>query len=674
VQGADLIISDLQLMANGTEINDTDTIPDGTIVNINATITNIGVKPTAKNFNVTLVCDDIHGERMEITNVTIPYLDPDNSTNVNATWNAIIGDYTITAIADPDNYIFETSNTNNSLSKNVVVLGADLSITGITFRVLPPDGANINDASSSVYDTDTVMINANIKNQGLLQADNFSAYIFYEYEYLGNDSRERSSLGDGIDRCINKCYDDAECICIHITDTYNLNGRLIVYDGNYIEVARPDRSCWIPVMGDTANIKYSNVHGLGFTVDYYAGNITKFENLNLNINESVNISMIQTADTGNHPARVFADPENIIPGDPDEDNYNYHTLHVLPSRDFTPEIYLTHNGSGIGVNDTVWDGDIVTVDVDIRMGVNESDPYNGYRKGTVDVDIINEHEWVDASPRYELTPYGYGYVLTHPHADAIRVHFKDLNIPYYSKGDVMIRDKDGNIQWSCWTTWERDWTYTYVEKSISINSPWVGGDTVYVYSPTMSTKSYVFIDKCQYRKINRTTVELAANRTANLSVRFTPDAWNNTIRVITDPENKTGELNESNNEINVTLHVAPCRDPAVVDITFCPEMPDPGAEVNVVANVTNYGSITANFTVDLTAMKFEYWPCESPHGSGLVSGFDKTITTYPEANWTGIHFTDISTITGNDKTFLRIYDGNDNLSRSYYAFTGMSAG
>ncbi|HIH87030.1 MAG TPA: DUF3344 domain-containing protein, partial [Methanosarcinales archaeon] len=660
VRGADLIVSELQLTVNGTEINDT--ISNGTIVNINATITNIGIKPTAKDFNVTLVCDDIRGERMEITNVTIPYLNPDNSTNVIAIWNATIGDYTITAIADPENSIFETSDSNNTLSKNVVVLGADLLITGIKFRVLPPEGADINDASSPLYDTDKVVINATIKNQGLVQADNFSAYTFYEYEYLGKNYRERNWRGDGYDIWMNKGYDGAECICIYITDTYNINGRLIVYDGNGMEVARPDKSCWIPVMGDTANIKYSNVHGLGFTVDWYAGNITKFENLSLVPGKSINISMRQPVGTGNHPARVFADPENIVPGDPDQNNCANLTLHVLPSRDFIPGIYLTHNGSGIEVNDTVWDGNTVTVNVDIRMGINESDPYNEYRNGTVDVDIIDEHEWIDASPCFELTDDGYAQVIRYPGADAIRVQFKELDV---SPRDVVeIRD--------------RNRTLLCTLSSYTSTSPWLDRDEIYFYKVQKPADygNYRYIaceiDKYQYRIINNTTVELAANETAHTSAHFTPYAGDHTLRAVIDPDDEISEILESNNEANETIYIEPCRDPAVVDIAFSPEMPDPGTAVNITANVTNYGNITSTVTIDLYATKLEYRPCESLHpdlNSQVNSVFEWDIATYPEANWTGVHFTRISTdvsTMNDDETYLHVCDKGGNLSEDFY--------
>lgn len=663
VRGADLTVSELQLTVNGSEINGT--IANGTIVNINATITNIGVKPTAKDFNVSLVCDDIYGERMEITKKTKQSLYPNNSTNVNATWNATIGDYTITAIADPENRIFETSNSNNTLSKNVVVLGADLSITDTTFRVMPPDGADINNASSPLYDTDTVVINATIKNRGLVRADAFSAYIFYEYEYLGNEYRNSSWIGDKNDKWINKGYDGAECICIHITNLFNINDRLIVYDGTGTEIARPDRSCWIPVMGDTATIKYSNVHGLGFTADYYAGNITKFENITLIPAGSINISMRQPVGTGNHPARVFADPENIVPGDPDDNNYADSTLHVLPSRDFFPEIYLTHNGSVIGVNNTVLDGNTVTVDVGIRMGINESDPYHEYREGIVDVDIIDEHDWIDIpSPRNELTPYGYAYVISYPGADAIRLHFSELDV---SPRDVVeIRDENGTLL--CTIS-----SYTPI-------SPWVSGDEIYVYRvrKPVAYGDYRYIacsiDKYQYRIINRTTVEIAANGTAHTSARFSPGAGDHIIHVITDPDDKIGELNESNNEVNKTMYVEPCRDPAVVNIAFSPEMPDPGDAVIVTANVTNYGNITSTFTIDLYAAKYEYRPYESLHpydkSKPMYDVFEKDITTYPEANWTGVHFTRISTIDGLSKVDMHVYDRDGEISENYYGFEG----
>jgi subtilase family serine protease len=664
VQGPDLTVSDMRLTVNGTEINATETvITAGEVVNISAIVTNIGIKP-ARNFNVSFWDDT------EIANKTNLSLNVSESVNVSATWNASIGNYTIDVTADPENRIHETNESNNTAKVDVSVQGADLVVTDFAYTVMPPNNATANDTGGRLYDTDIILINATIANQGILPADNFSAHIFYGKWWLGDHSESPYLEAQCWER-IEKTLDGAGCMYVKIRNAENIEGNITIYDRNDSIVARPECDGWFFVEGDEANVHFNDVCGVGFNMSFYAGDsgdFQRYDNISIGTGKSENLTpMLQQVFTiGNPVIGVFVDPLNNVSENSEENNHADHALTVHPSRDFAVNnMRLIHNGSEIGVNDTILDGDNVTVDLEIRMSINESDPYHEYRMGIVDIDITDEREWARAQPRYESTRYGYAYVIGYPGADAMRVHFSELDVS--SRGVVEIRDKNGTL-------------FCTIKRSTPV-SPWVNRDEIYLYrvrKPTVYEKHpgciVCNIDKYQYRKINRTTVELAANETAHIPARFTMSAGNHTIHAITDPDDRIGEINESNNKTNEMIYAEPCHDPAAVNITFSTELPSPGSAVDVTATVANRGNRTATFTVDLYATKFEYRPCESPHpdydGKDRYDDLLETITTYPEANRTGVHFVKIVTDCGDVGLPLCVCDRGGNTSVNYYKFNG----
>ena len=668
VQGADLMVSDMHLTINGTEMVN-NTLIDGETVNISANISNIGIKP-AKNFNVSFFIDD------EQINVTPLSLIRNESIEVSTEWIATGGDHVIKVIADWENKIFETNESNNEISRDVKVRGADLLVKDITFTVIPPenDATNVsttNATGNGIYDADTVMINATIVNQGVKVAENFTVDMFCSKRKLEDFIAPPTFSGW---YSVTREWEDADGIYVHIEKCpYSV---IKIYDKNDEQVyyIKPPATGWYLVRGDRVRIwgafggpNYANIH-------FYAGNITKIRNLSLDLDELTNVSIIQNVSTGNHIVRVFVDPENKVHENSEDNNVDDKPMHVFPSRDFTASLRLFYNNeTGIGVNDTVWDGDQVIINATIGMGVNESDPYHEYRKGIAETEIIDEHEWVDISPRYELTQYGYAQVVTYPGADAIRVHFKELNIP--PNGFVEIKDGNGTTMWSHGVTWERK-EGSYVERAISTNSSWIKRETIYVYK--VGRPSYYeedvegrikfVIDKYQYKKTNRTAVPLNAHKTKNITLEWNISAGNHTIKVITDPKDKIGEINELNNEMNKTLHVKPCKDPAALDLTFNPPVPAMGDDVIINALITNKGNRTANFTVDLWAVKTEYHPYESPHGDDFPrqNVVWEINSTYPEADWMGVHFTRIDTITPPDTEYRYLYVDDEKGNRIEY--------
>ena len=139
------------------------------------------------------------------------------------------------------------------------------------------------------------------------------------------------------------------------------------------------------------------------------------------------------------------------------------------------------------------------------------------------------------------------------------------------------------------------------------------------------------------------------------------------MRVFADPDNTTGEIREDNNELNETRYVHARKDVAVSNLTFNQGLPKPGEDVSITAVVENKGSMNTTFTVDLWAVKTEteHQSFESPHHSEFIElegiDYERAITTYPEADWIGVHFDRIETESGSETRRMYVVDkdGND---------------
>ena len=648
VQGPDLVISNIWLLNNtdGIELNATN-ITAGELVNITANITNRGVLP-AYNFNVSFFLNDYYNK---IAAIPVLNLSPNKAINVSAKWAAAVGNHTIIVNADSENDIFETNESNNSGETWAKVLGADLAVN-ITFNTTADEGNAI------------ITANATIINQGVLPANNFSSFLF-----LGRGfERYEDDSGHDI-KWMNKSlvYTGANYSCVYINRTWDKDkdssevdkGSIMIFDKEGKLIAEPTKPCWILVEGDTVNV--SVLQGDKYVEMFlYAGNASKpKQNISLDVEEMFNFSLSEEVGEGIYMACVYADEKDEVPEHDEDNNIEVREIKVLPD--------CTVANISIMVNGT----EVQEVEVGEKVQINVSIKNEGLIRGVADVEVFAVHDWVDLPPRFELTPhgypygYGYGYVITHPGADAIRIHFETLNVVTKNapgnetRGFVYIKDEKGKIR----DEW-RD------NRRGAMNSSWITGDTAYVYAPAKCgdiSSSKVIIDKYQWVKriANFSGLMLQVNETKNIPpFEWNPDdAGAHIIRVIVDQDNEVEEINESNNELNRTFYVVPCEDPAVINITLNPELPLPGERVDITACITNYGNKTANFSVDLWALKEEDYYYETVHPT---DDFSETITTYPEANWTGIHFEKIRLDEGSITRRMKVDDSHNNTNTSAY--------
>ncbi|KAF5431097.1 Serine protease, partial [Candidatus Methanophagaceae archaeon] len=659
VQGPDLIVSDIKLLniTDGTELNAANISADE-LVNITANVSNIGVLPV-NNFNVSFFINELC-----IGSATIINLTQNEYTNVSTCWHAVVGNYKIVATADSGNAIAETNESNNKGEIQAKVLGADLTV-------------NISFNTTANRDNVTVTVNATVTNQGVLQTNNFDSFLFFG-QYKNEHGYEVIPYFYGADdvyksiRGVNRSYAGANCICVHVNATWHLEngekvywvkeGDIRIYDGKE-EVAVPTEPCCIPVMSDTVSVSVLHGEGQGVELLFYPGDIT-IRNRSLGVDDTFNISLVETAGKGIYTACIDADSEGVVPEHDKQNNQQVKQLKVLP------DFWISN--ISISGNDTELNGK----NDGSTLYINTSITNSGLITGVSDVDVFAVHDWVEISPRFELSPqgypYGYGYVITHPGADALKIQFKSLNITtknapsIETRGFVYIRDKAGILV----EEWQEN-------RQGPANSSWITGDTAYVYAPTKcgdSTESNVVIDKyqCMNRIANISGLELQAEETKNYTVMWTPaNAGPHAIQMVIDPENKAAEMNESNNELNKSFYVVPYEDPAVVNITFDPLPPVPkNVPVNVTAHIFNNGNSTANFSVDLWALKEELYNYETAHPT---DDFNESVSTYPEANWTGVQFAEIGLDEGSITRRMKVedlYKNNKNTSAYFYSFNG----
>ncbi|RKY83618.1 hypothetical protein DRP98_06785, partial [candidate division KSB1 bacterium] len=398
VQGPDLAVSQIWLLNNtdGTELNATN-ITNGESVNITANIKNIGVRPVENSFNVS-----IFNDTEKIETIPIPKLGINQSINVSTIWNATVGNHTIIMYADSEKEIFETNETNNTDKKRAIVLGADLAV-------------NITSDVKSVGEENEVIVNATVVNQGIQPANNFSSHLFFGlyknesgYEvlpnYYGRDDVSKKWIW------VNRTYPGAKCICVHIKQTWKFvegkmkkylnvsEGDIKIFDKSGRKVAEPTKPCCIPVMGDTVNVSVRHgadaIDWQGVEIFFYASNITPnaTENISLDVGDEFELSLVDRVKKGIYMACVFADTGDNVTEHDEENNLMVEKIEVLP--DFSvSNISISFNGTEVR---EAKEGDTVFINVSIEN--------KGRTKGVADVEVIEESEWIDISPRFELTP------------------------------------------------------------------------------------------------------------------------------------------------------------------------------------------------------------------------------------------------------------------------------
>ncbi|MCD6203760.1 MAG: hypothetical protein J7I99_05325, partial [Methanophagales archaeon] len=335
VNTTDLAVHDIGLKwLNSTQIGENEIIRDNDTVRIVANVTNTGVA-SANSFNVRILVDN--DEKLNETEDIL--LEPGNSTELSVEWKAEVGTHVIKVEVDYNNEINETNETNNIAALEIYVRGAEVK-GNITWQSEGLHGQILFDPKQP-YDEDEVNITAVINNTGEVAAS-FSLALMFDYK----PADVKQKFSDDGEKSWDLNYDNATCIYLYINippdiSEYNI---LAIYDRNGGEIARTDKSCWVHVPGDTAEIEEIISSSMGPSPGHIVYSISAYpvykSNLTakrtLNPNSSVTISMTKNVTAGNHTVMLFIDPEGEVPEDVDNksDNIVIREMQVLPTRDF----------------------------------------------------------------------------------------------------------------------------------------------------------------------------------------------------------------------------------------------------------------------------------------------------------------------------------------------------
>ncbi|MHC1571503.1 MAG: CARDB domain-containing protein [Methanosarcinales archaeon] len=619
VHGADLTVSNLTLTTNGSTIAQ---IKHGDRVNITAEIANTGVRD-AHNISLCFFVDDDQINRTKMD------LQRGESASISTTWDtmsATPGNHTIMVAADCDNVISETSESNNNLTEDVHICAAELS-------------GNISWQPAEPLDVDEVIINATITNSGCVPGDNFTVLRFYdqigELIYSKTDPATTSAPPNE-----SRSYDGAEWVYVQITGTRGITqGDFIVYDGNNTKVASPTEPCWIPVPGDTARVKGKgkNWHGKCMIIHCYAvypGNLSKIERLDAG--STTNISLVKKVASFNHTITLIVDPENNVPENNETDNTDSDVMHVKPTRDFTV------------TNVTAAETDLTDTDTTEITAVVAN---IGFRNGTTNVSFIDyESEghtysyWFDERiAEQTLERYCPPYAPVSPPAfdeESLRSIPVRSTIIHRPGVDAIVIDFTYSVSWNedegqgeIWVydgTWKPVWHYHGPGWGDNFGGeiPRVEGETAIIWAS--GPASYTLQGYTAIHEFSRTEVTLNAterwNESRTLTAMWNASTGDHIITVITDPNDEIGEIDESNNNVSIPIHVNASRDPAVINLTNTPLHPMDGDDVTITAVVRNHGDELCNFTIDLWEDTSKRFRASSPHIS------------VPGASWVNVHF------------------------------------
>ena len=625
VQTADLTVSNLSFWQSGVEIGENDTIRHGDNITIAVNIANIGVED-AGNFSVRFLIDDI-----PIKEETMPDLASGSTIYRFANWSATVSNHLIGVEVDWENGMDETNETNNIVALERYVCGAELS-GDVSWETLGFHG-DILFGPAQPYDEDEVIITATVNNSGEVSATNFSTAIFFNYAPYPFQKLPGYCWPEG--KWINKTYPGAEWLYLGVTTPVGdpepsgrrlTMGDVIVYDGNGSEVAKPHRSCSIMVYGDTVNVsiasepdddpEFWSVFDIYFYPIYQNETSMLFGGINVTVNSSHSISMNRTVSVGNFTIMAVIDPANRASEDDDhrDDNVISGMMQVKPTRDFVV-MNVTGEGTNLSDPDTI----------DITAHVSNI----GLRNGITDVSFVDceeesrtfrYHYDTNCSLSYlpippDATLSGFRYdasrlpgeeklqdyedltIVHRPGVDAIELHFNRIRLYNPSKSDpragvISVRDKNK-------TQVE---IKSYLSGNLTDENVRVPGETAYIYT----CKASFDLDRYTTEKVLlKEDVALNATKTWNESKNIT-SVWNaytgdHVIAVTLDGDDRTTEIDESNNELGPVFRVNGSRDPAVVRLNITPEHPVDGDDLDITAVIANNGYKDASFTFDLWA-------------------------------------------------------------------------
>ncbi|MCW7073978.1 MAG: DUF3344 domain-containing protein, partial [Methanophagales archaeon] len=234
------------------------TIFDGDIVNISATVKNKGTEDVSE-FNVSFIdfLEDSNTSE-ELDEAIVSNLSAGDSITINASWEATLGNHTITVIADPYDKVRESNEKDNQKSKSVYVRAPyDFSITHISLSADP----------DNLFSDELVAINATLKIMNFVNRSGTVDVCLYLNETLLNTRNVEFNAGNATinesfewragtagNHALTVCVDPNNKLTESNESNNNMSVPITVQKGNDFAVTNLMFKPQNPVIGDIVKI------------------------------------------------------------------------------------------------------------------------------------------------------------------------------------------------------------------------------------------------------------------------------------------------------------------------------------------------------------------------------------------------------------------------------------
>jgi len=512
--------------------------------------------------------------------LAIPLLDIGAEVTRTFAWTAEYGSITVTVAADCDNIISESNEANNRVNKSIPIVPADLLISNITWIPVNPAVG------------DTVVFTVTVKNQGGGKASSYNISYYLDDTLLGSDSIYATNAGASANKTFEWQAQNGRHVFKAVADSTT---RVTESDEKNNEYAvtvipfMPDLAIgavtWTPL--DTpvgAEVTFDiNIQNRGalragtsrvaYYIDGAAAGYAYIGLLNPGAAAIEHFTWVAT--TGPHKIDIVADADNQIL---EIDENNNTKVVTLPPPDLIVKdiTYSPTNASR---------GDALVITTSIK-NQGRSKTQSSLVALYVDGNLIASQD---------LPPIDTGESLDRSFNWVAEAGTHTFKITADIDNTVIETDETNNdkeIQFSTMTPdlvvqglrWETGNQLNSNEVNFTITVKNIGTGTAGAYK-----LKYSFDDN---PAIIKDMLPIPAGKTAELTFVSILSTGSHTADITVDSNNDVVELNEDNNESNLTFStIAP--DLVVRTITWAPLDAKIGDTITITAKVENQGSAKA---------------------------------------------------------------------------------
>ena len=328
----------------------------------------------------------------KIGNTTVAFPAGNGTGYVQIEWNVdsfddvdIVGRHNMTVVADPDNLIYEIDELNNVTVHPINVKASDPEVEFLDIHPVNPAR------------NETVSIEVTIANYGEVDAGNVTLTIYDWAKRHIEDEDEQSGIGR---EPIVITEDDASAMRLYLDLEVESGSRVCVNDSSGKEIVcyhenfhgwTPwvlDNNITIVVINNGTDVAYAKVSKI-----YYleSGSIIDTSTHDLGVNVTKKIAVNWTPPTvGERLIAAIVDHEDRITEHDEVNNRLVELIQVQTADLAVSNLSLAWNGTGIGKNEIIKDGDDVRISANIaNIGVEDAGSFD-VRFLVDDLSIQNE--------------------------------------------------------------------------------------------------------------------------------------------------------------------------------------------------------------------------------------------------------------------------------------------